>query len=281
MRETLGSRPGNGRFLSWPAPVPPAGPAAPNPQSWRPPGRGGWMFNNADEVSAYIRDNDVKFVDVRFCDLPGVMQHFTVPAESFDARLHRGPDVRRFLDPRLPGDPRVRHAAASRTSAPHASTRFRKDKTLNINFFIHDPITGEQYTRDPRNVAKKAEAYLAGTGIADTAYFGPEAEFYVFDDVRFETKQSTVASTTSTPRPAAGTPDASRSGRQPRLQGALQGRLLPGPAGGPLRRPARRDGRWSSQRIGLQVERRTTRSARPARPRSTTSSTRCWPPPTT
>jgi glutamine synthetase len=65
---------------------------------------------------------------------------------------------------------------------------FRRDKTLNINFFIHDPITGEQYSRDPRNIAKKAEAYLASTGIADTAYFGPEAEFYVFDSVRFETK---------------------------------------------------------------------------------------------
>ncbi len=65
---------------------------------------------------------------------------------------------------------------------------FRAEKTLNINFFIHDPLTGEAYSRDPRNVAKKAEAYLAGTGIADTCYFGPEAEFYVFDDVRFETK---------------------------------------------------------------------------------------------
>lgn len=64
---------------------------------------------------------------------------------------------------------------------------FRKDSTLNVNFFIHDPITGEQYSRDPRNVAKKAEAYLASSGIADTAYFGPEAEFYVFDSARFET----------------------------------------------------------------------------------------------
>ncbi|HET6856008.1 MAG TPA: type I glutamate--ammonia ligase, partial [Streptomyces sp.] len=59
-----------------------------------------------------------------------------------------------------------------------------------INFFIHDPITGEQYSRDPRNVAKKAEAYLASTGIADTAYFGPEAEFYVFDSVRFATREN-------------------------------------------------------------------------------------------
>ena len=59
-----------------------------------------------------------------------------------------------------------------------------------MNFSIVDPFTGEPYSRDPRNIAAKAEAYLTSTGIADTAFFGPEAEFYIFDDVRFETKQS-------------------------------------------------------------------------------------------
>ena len=59
-----------------------------------------------------------------------------------------------------------------------------------MNFSIVDPFTGEPYSRDPRNIAAKAEAYLESTGIADTAYFGAEAEFYVFDDVRFETKQN-------------------------------------------------------------------------------------------
>src|SRR5665811_358793 len=67
---------------------------------------------------------------------------------------------------------------------------FRVEKTLNINFHIVDPYTDEPYSRDPRQVAAKAEAYLKSTGIADTAYFGPEAEFYIFDDVRFETKQN-------------------------------------------------------------------------------------------
>jgi glutamine synthetase len=67
---------------------------------------------------------------------------------------------------------------------------FRQHKTLNLTMFIHDPVTGEAYSRDPRNVAKKAEAHLAATGIGDTVYFGPEAEFYIFDDVRFETKQN-------------------------------------------------------------------------------------------
>jgi glutamine synthetase len=67
---------------------------------------------------------------------------------------------------------------------------FRVTKTLAMNFFIHDPFTREAYSRDPRNVAKKAEAYLVASGIADTAYFGPEAEFYVFDSIRHETSSN-------------------------------------------------------------------------------------------
>jgi glutamine synthetase len=64
---------------------------------------------------------------------------------------------------------------------------FRTHRTLNLTFFVHDPLTGEAYSRDPRNIAKKAEEYLRGSGIADTAYFGPEAEFYIFDSARFQT----------------------------------------------------------------------------------------------
>jgi glutamine synthetase len=142
------------------------------------------MFQNADEVQKYIADNDVKFIDVRFCDLPGVMQHFTIPAGTFDPAeelAFDGSSIRGF---------QAIHESDMALRADLSTARvdpFRRDKTVNVNFFIHDPITGEQYSRDPRNVAKKAEAYLASTGIADTAYFGPEAEFYVFDNVRFQT----------------------------------------------------------------------------------------------
>ncbi|KPC84508.1 MULTISPECIES: type I glutamate--ammonia ligase [Streptomyces] len=142
------------------------------------------MFQNADEVQKYIADNDVKFVDVRFCDLPGVMQHFTIPAATFDPAeelAFDGSSIRGF---------QAIHESDMALRADLSTARvdpFRRDKTVNVNFFIHDPITGEQYSRDPRNVAKKAEAYLASTGVADTAYFGPEAEFYVFDNVRFQT----------------------------------------------------------------------------------------------
>ncbi len=142
------------------------------------------MFTNATEVKQYIADNDIKFVDVRFCDLPGVMQHFSVPAATFDPSetlMFDGSSIRGFQAIHESDMALVPDLATARLDA------FRKEKHLNINFFIQDPITGEAYSRDPRNVAKKAEAYLASSGIADTAYFGPEAEFYVFDSVRFDT----------------------------------------------------------------------------------------------
>jgi glutamine synthetase len=148
------------------------------------------MFESRDELLGYITDNDVEFVDVRFCDVPGIMQHFTVPVSSFDETvfdnglMFDGSSIRGFQaihesDMALFPDPKSAFLDA-----------FRKDKTLAVNFFIHDPLTGEAYSRDPRNIARKAEAYLLTTGIGDTAYFAPEAEFYVFDDVRFETKQN-------------------------------------------------------------------------------------------
>jgi glutamine synthetase len=148
------------------------------------------MFTNADEVLRFIKDEDVKFVDVRFCDLPGVMQHFNVPAAGLDASF--------FIEGQMFDGSSIRGFQAIHESdmklIPDVATAyvdpFRVEKTLNINFSIRDPFTDEPYSRDPRNVAAKAEAYLASTGIADTVYFGPEAEFYVFDDVRFETKQN-------------------------------------------------------------------------------------------
>ncbi len=148
------------------------------------------MFSNADEVLRFIKDEGVKFVDVRFCDLPGVMQHFNVPAQSVDedffvnGQMFDGSSIRGFQaihesDMKLIPDPTTAYLDS-----------FRTEKTLAMNFSIVDPFTDEAYSRDPRNIAAKAEAYLKSSGIADTAYFGAEAEFYVFDSVRFETKQN-------------------------------------------------------------------------------------------
>jgi len=148
------------------------------------------MFSTAEEVMKYIRDEDVKFVDVRFCDLPGVMQHFNVPAVSVNEDFFRegqmfdGSSIRGF---------QAIHESDMKL-IPDVATAyvdpFRVEKTLNLNFSIVDPFTDEPYSRDPRQVAAKAEAYLKSTGIADTAFFAPEAEFYIFDDVRYETKQN-------------------------------------------------------------------------------------------
>ncbi|MGB3593527.1 MAG: type I glutamate--ammonia ligase [Ornithinimicrobium sp.] len=148
------------------------------------------MFSNAEEAIAYIKDENVKFVDVRFCDLPGVMQHFNVPAETFDedafttGQMFDGSSIRGFQaihesDMKLIPDPTTAFVDP-----------YRVNKTLVMNFSIVDPFTDEPYARDPRQIALKAEEYLRSTGIADTAFFGAEAEFYIFDDVRFETKQN-------------------------------------------------------------------------------------------
>ncbi len=145
------------------------------------------MFNSPDEVLKYIKDEDVKYIDVRFCDLPGVMQHFNMPAYSFSESVFT--DGLAFDGSSIRGFQAINESDMSLlpdvTSA--VLDPFRAEKTLNINFFVHDAITREVYSRDPRNVAKKAEQYLATTGIADTAYFGPEAEFYIFDSIRYDT----------------------------------------------------------------------------------------------
>ncbi len=145
------------------------------------------MFTSGDEVLRYIADADVQFVDVRFCDLPGTMQHFTVPAGAFDQRVFT--DGLMFDGSSIRGFQEIHESDMLLMPDPTTAVvdPFRAHKTLNLTFFVHDPLTGEPYSRDPRNIAKKAEQYLLGSGIADTAFFGPEAEFYIFDSARFAT----------------------------------------------------------------------------------------------
>ncbi|MGH3096757.1 MAG: type I glutamate--ammonia ligase [Streptosporangiales bacterium] len=148
------------------------------------------MFNSGEDVLRYVREEGVEFVDVRFCDLLGIMQHFTVPVSHFDESVFS--DGLMFDGSSIRGFQEIHESDMALKPDPATATLdpFRTDKTLNLNFYVHDPLTGEPYSRDPRNVARKAEAYLRGTGLADTAYFAPEAEFYVFDDIRFETRQN-------------------------------------------------------------------------------------------
>ncbi len=137
------------------------------------------------EVIRLAQDEGIEIVDFRFCDLPGLMQHFSVPVGQltedafeegygFDGSSIRGFQEIQESDMILMPDPRTA-----------IIDPFRQHPTMNINCFVQDPVTGESYSRDPRYVAKKAEDYLQSTGIADTVYFGPEAEFFIFNDVRF------------------------------------------------------------------------------------------------
>jgi glutamine synthetase len=139
-----------------------------------------------DDVLQLIGDEGIEIVDLRFCDLPGLMQHFSMPtgqltAEVFDEGVgFDGSSIRGFQEIQ----------ESDMLLVPDPSTAvidpFTQHKTLNLNCFVNDPVTGESYSRDPRYVARKAEEYLTSTGLADTCYMGPEAEFFVFDDVRFD-----------------------------------------------------------------------------------------------
>ncbi len=144
---------------------------------------------SAAEVVQLAAEEGIEVVDLRFCDLPGLMQHFSIPVHDltedafdegygFDGSSIRGFQAIQESDMILLPDPNTA-----------VIDEFRQHKTLNLNCFVHDPITLESYSRDPRYVALKAERYLEASGIADTAYFGPEAEFFIFDDVRFSQDQ--------------------------------------------------------------------------------------------
>ena len=147
------------------------------------------MTESVGDVLSLVQDNGVQIVDLRFADLPGLMQHFSVPAhelteESFEEGFgFDGSSIRGFQEIQ----------ESDMILVPDVTTAvldpFRAHPTLILNCFVKDPVTGEPYTRDPRYVASKAEAYLKGTGIADTSYWGPEAEFYIFDSVRFDQNQ--------------------------------------------------------------------------------------------
>jgi glutamine synthetase len=144
---------------------------------------------SAAEVVKFAADQQVEIVDLRFCDLPGLMQHFSVPAHELTEESLR--DGFGFDGSSIRGFQQIHES--DMILLPDPSTAiidpFRQHKTLNMNCFVHDPITLEPYSRDPRHIAKKAEDYLKTTGIADTSYFGPEAEFFIFDDVRFSQDQ--------------------------------------------------------------------------------------------
>src|SRR6266567_8819986 len=138
-----------------------------------------------EEVVALIKDKNIKMVDLRFTDLPGTWQHFSVPPSAVDANAMSegigfdGSSIRGFQEIQ----------ESDMLVVPDPTTAFLDPftpaTTLVLTCNIRDPMTGQPYSRDARYIAQKAETYLKSTGRADTSYFGPEAAFFVFNDVRY------------------------------------------------------------------------------------------------
>lgn len=147
------------------------------------------MTMTPSEVVALAKDNDIKIIDLKFMDLPGMWQHLTITPSDFDEDLFE--DGIGFDGSSIRGFQAINES--DMLLFPDAATAMIdpvcKVPTLSIACNIKDPITLENYTRDVRHIAQKAEAYLQATGIADISYWGPEAEFYLLGDLRYEQNQ--------------------------------------------------------------------------------------------
>ena len=143
------------------------------------------------QVLAMIKEKGVVMVDVKFIDLLGTWQHFTAPISEFkdEAPFDEGLG---FDGSSIRGWQAIDNSDMLVIPDPDTAVMdpFTKDPTLSIIANISDPITRADYTRDPRNISRKAEAYLKTTGIGDSAFFGPEPEFFIFDSLRYDTTQN-------------------------------------------------------------------------------------------
>jgi glutamine synthetase len=139
----------------------------------------------AEDVLKVIKDLEVRMVDVRFTDIPGIWQHFSVPPSAVDADAFT--DGIGFDGSSIRGFQEIHESDMLVVPDPTSAflDPFTEETTLVLICNITDPLTGSLYSRDARHVALKAEAYLKNTGIGDTANFGPEPEFFVFNDVRY------------------------------------------------------------------------------------------------
>ncbi len=138
------------------------------------------------EVMKFIKDEGIQVIDLKFVDLPGLWQHFSISAREFDeAAFTEGVG---FDGSSIRGFQLINESDMLLFPDPAATfvDPFTQFPTLSIICDVKDPVTGKPYSRDPRHVSKKAEEYLKSSGVAERAYFGPEAEFYILDSVRFD-----------------------------------------------------------------------------------------------
>jgi len=144
------------------------------------------MPKSSAEVLQLAKQTGAKIVDLKFVDLPGVWQHFSIPVEDLKEDLFDegigfdGSSIRGF---QMIHESDMLLVADAETACVDPALEI---STLNLICNVVDPITRQRYTRDPRYIAQKAESYLKSAGIADISYWGPEAEFYIFDDVRYD-----------------------------------------------------------------------------------------------
>jgi glutamine synthetase len=141
------------------------------------------------DVLKLAADKGAKILDLRFMDFPGLWQHLSVPIGELTEELFT--EGHGFDGSSIRGWQAIN--ASDMLVIPDADTAridpFMTIPTLVMTCDISDPLTRENYSRDPRNIAKKAEAYLKAMGLADTAYFGPEAEFFILDDIRYDSNE--------------------------------------------------------------------------------------------
>jgi glutamine synthetase len=145
--------------------------------------------STAKDITGLLTREGIEVVDLRFCDVPGLTQHFSLTPEQIDEGSFEegigfdGSSIRGFQEIH----------ESDMILVPDPTTAFidpfLKAKTLVMMCWVRDPITGESYSRDPRYIAKKAEDHLAASGVATHSFWGPEAEFYIFDSIRFDQNQ--------------------------------------------------------------------------------------------
>ena len=139
-----------------------------------------------DNVLKLIKESEAKYVDLRFADTRGKEQHVTIPASVVDDEFFT--DGKMFDGSSIAGWKGINESDMVLMPDPTTAILdpFFDDTTVNIRCDVLEPNTMQGYDRDPRSIAKRAEAYLKSTGVADTAYFGPEPEFFIFDEVRWD-----------------------------------------------------------------------------------------------
>jgi len=140
------------------------------------------------EVLEFAKSNKAEMVDFKFVDFPGTWQHFATPIAEFSESIFTAGSG--FDGSSIRGWQAINDSDMLAVPDPSSAMMdpFTKIPTLSVICDIKDPVSGKWYEKDPRYIAKKAEAHLAATGIGDVAYFGPEAEFFIFDNIRFDQK---------------------------------------------------------------------------------------------